>query len=98
MNRIHNKHGPDFDVGFPMTGRSRDRTERKPCDGTEGIPRDETALWKGSLVIRYFYRHTEQSQDVRIHGRSSSKWRTFWWSKPDLRTGMGEVCSVENEQ
>jgi hypothetical protein len=138
MNLIHNKHGPDFDVGFPSTRRSRDgpdrRTrdgpdrrprdgpetrprdgperrprdgperkprdgpERKPHDGTERRPRDKPILWKDSLVIRYFYRHTDQPQDVRIHGRPSSKWRKPWWGKPALWTGMGEACPEENEK
>jgi len=42
MNLIHNKHGPDCDVGFLMSGRPRDGTERKPRDGTERRPRDGT--------------------------------------------------------
>ena len=42
MNRINNKLGPDFDVGFLMSRRPRDGTERKPRDGTEGKPRDGT--------------------------------------------------------
>ena len=133
MNLIHNKHGPDFDVGFPATRRSRDGPERKPRDGIEGMPRDgperrprdgperrprdgpdrrprdgpetrprdgperkprdKPILWKDSLVIRYFYRHTDQPQDVRIHGRPSSKWRTFWWSKIGLTDRYGRGMS-----
>jgi hypothetical protein len=114
MNLIHNKHGPDFDVGFPMTirprdgpetrprdgpeTRPRDGPETRPRDGPERKPRDKPILWKDSLVIRYFYRHTDQPQDVRIHGRPSSKWRKPWWGKPALWTGMGEVCPEENEK
>jgi hypothetical protein len=40
MNEIHNKHGPDCDVGFLTSGRPRDGTERKPRDRTERRPRD----------------------------------------------------------
>ncbi len=71
-------------------GMPRDGTERKPRDGTEGMPRDgterkprdKTILPKDSLVVRYFYRLTEQPQDVRIQGRPSSRWRIPWWGKP----------------
>jgi len=145
MQWIYNKEGPDFDVGFPMTGRPRDGTvgkprdgtvgnprdgterrprdetvgnprdgterrprdetvanprdgtERKPRDGTvekqrdgtERRPRDKTILWKGSLVISYYYRITGSPQDVRTHGRPSSNWRTQLWSKLALGNGKG---------
>ena len=132
MNRIHNKHGPDFDVGLPATGRPRDGTERKPRDGTEGMPRDgtirkprdktlgmprdgtlrkprdktlemardgtfrkprdKTILWKGSFVNRL----NGLSQDVRIHCRPSSKWRTPVWRKPAFGTGNGRTMPVRN--
>ena len=121
MDRIQNKHGPDFDVEFPMTGQPRDGTERNPRDGTEGNPRDgterrprdgterrprdgterrprdKTILWKGSLVSRYYYRKTEQPQDVQTYSRPSSKWRTIGWGIPALWTGQGEVCPYVNE-
>ncbi|MCX6266828.1 MAG: hypothetical protein NTW16_05650 [Bacteroidetes bacterium] len=42
MNNMFNKHGPDFDVGFPATIRPRDGTGRRLRDGTAGIPRDGT--------------------------------------------------------
>jgi len=42
MNRIHNKHGTDCDVGFLISGRPRDGTEGSPRDGTESRPRDGT--------------------------------------------------------
>jgi len=42
MNGIHNKDGPDFDVGVPTMKWPRDGTERKPRDGTERRPRDGT--------------------------------------------------------
>jgi hypothetical protein len=42
MNRIHNKQGPEFDVGALLTARPRDGTERRPRDGTERRPRDGT--------------------------------------------------------
>ena len=42
MKCINNKHGPDFDVGLPVTGLPHDGTERKPRDGTERKPRDGT--------------------------------------------------------
>ena len=97
MNRIHNKHGPDCDVGFLISGRSCDGTERKPLDGTEGKPRDDTMPRKGSLGIRYYYRLTKKPQEVRIHGKPPSKWQIKGWSRLASGTGMGEVCPVANE-
>jgi hypothetical protein len=144
MQWIYNKEGPDFDVGFSMTGRPRDGTvgkprdgterkprdetvrnprdgtiekprdgterkprdgtiekprdgtERKPRDGTEGKPRDKTILWKGSLVIRYYFRITDQPQDDRTREKLSFNWRTHMRSKPALGTGKGEVCPEVN--
>jgi hypothetical protein len=105
MNQVHNKHGPNCDVGFLMSGRPRDGTVGKPRDGTVGKPRDgtarrprdETMLRKDSLVIRYHTRLTKQPQDVRIHGRPPSKWRITGWSRPASGTGKGEVCPEVNE-
>jgi hypothetical protein len=97
MQWIYNKEGPDFDVGFPMTGRPRDGTVGRPRDGTERKPRDKTILWKSSLMIRYYYRITGPPQDFRIHGRPSSNWRTQLRSKPALETGKGEVCTLSTK-
>jgi hypothetical protein len=112
MNQIHNKHGPDYDVGFLMSGRQRDGTVGNPRDGTVGNPRDgtvgnprdgtqrrprdETMLRKDSLVISYYTLLTKQPQDVRIHGRPPSKWRKTGWSRPASGTGKGEVCPEVN--
>ena len=114
MNRIHNKHGTDCDVGFLISGRPRDGTEGKPRDGTESRPRDgtgsrprdgterrprdETMPRKGSLDIRYYYRLTKTPQEVRIHGKPHSKWRITGWSRLALGTGKGEVCPEVNER
>ena len=51
MNKIHNKEGPDHDVGCYILRLSRDGTnimakdknERMPRDGTARMPRDRTA-------------------------------------------------------
>jgi len=47
---MHNKHGPGINLGFPITIRPRDGTERKPRDGTERKPRDGTILRMGTFV------------------------------------------------
>jgi hypothetical protein len=106
MKRIHNKDGPDIDIGVPTMPlprdgterRPRDGTERRPRDGTERRPRDETMPQKDSLETRYYYQLTRKPQDVRIHGRPPSKWRKTRWSIPASGTGKGEVCPVVNEK
>lgn len=42
MNKLHNKHGPDPDIGYEVSRRSRDGTGRMPRDGIDGKPSDWT--------------------------------------------------------
>lgn len=42
MNKLHNKHGPDPDIGYEVSRRSRDGTGRMPRDGIDSKPSDWT--------------------------------------------------------
>ena len=42
MNKLHNKHGTDTDIGKGISVHSRDGTCRMPRDGTIRMPRDAT--------------------------------------------------------
>jgi len=112
MNLINNKHGPDFDVGFPVARRPRDGTGRRPRDGTDGNPhdgtgrrprdgtdrkaRDNTTLRMGTLVNRFFYRLTGSPQDVHIHSSPCLKWRESVWGKPAFGTGNGRGMPIRS--
>ena len=105
MDRIQNKHGPDFDVEFPMTGQPRDGTERNPRDGTEGNPRDGTKRKPrdeimpglGIHVIRDYYPGLLRPKGFRIHARPPFNWGISGRMKPVLLTTMPEFYPVVNE-
>lgn len=42
MNKLHNKHGPDPEIGYEVSRRSRDGTGKMPRDGIDSKPSDWT--------------------------------------------------------
>ena len=102
MDQTNNKHGPNSDVGLPMSTRPRDGTERKPRDGTERRPRDgtqrrsrdKTLLRESSLGIRNKNRIAGYPDKAQAHNKQSTERRNPGGGYVGLkdRHGRGIPC------
>ncbi len=100
MNKLHNKHGTDTDIGKGVTVHSRDGTCRMPRDATTrmprdwitGLPRDATLMADGSIVNGPFKPEKRLSGIWRIRGKTYFRRRKIVRVNRPYGPVMGEVC------